>query len=267
MTVFTFVNQKGGVGKTTTAVSVAAAMSLIGKSVLVLDNDPQGHVARSFGVTTKGRTGMTEVYKEADLPISKHVVSSGDRVGRSNLKIIPSMLSLSDAEREAGNDLSDGLYRLADRAEEFMAIAEVLIIDCPPNLGPLSLNAFSLTKEILEKDGKGGLVVPVSMGMLDVDGLGNLATTVTRLHARGISPEILAYVPTMCETNTLITREVLSVLHSRYPEKVTGIVRKSVRFREAPALGQTIFEYDPTGSGSQDYAAVSEKLLKLAEEK
>lgn len=265
MYIFVVANQKGGVGKTTTCVSVGAALARRGVRVMLLDNDPQGHVGRSLGLGEARGGGTTSLYLEKRRKVAD-VAEQLSGNGRAGLVVIGSTPKLAEAERDAANDLSGGLYRLADRANEFSAVgAEFLLVDCPPNLGALALNAFVLASELRGKGWKGGVVVPVGMGMLDVDGLGRLGQSVEALGTRGLAPGIVGLVPTMCEPNTLIARDVLNVLGERYGEKVTSFVRKSTRFREAPAVGETIFEYDPEGSGAEDYDRVATELIKLAE--
>jgi chromosome partitioning protein len=265
MYIFVVANQKGGVGKTTTCVSVGAALARRGRTVLLVDNDPQGHVGRSLGLGDARAGGTTSLYLERKHRVAD-VLERFQSAGRETLRVIASTSRLSEAERDAANDLSGGLYRLADRAEGFAAVGtEFIMVDCPPNLGALALNAFVLASELAAKGWKGGVVVPVGMGVLDVDGLGRLSHSLDALQTRGLAPGILGLVPTMCEPQTLITKDVLNVLHERYDGKVTTMVRKSIRFREAPATGQTIFEYDPDGYGAEDYDRVATELVKLAD--
>jgi chromosome partitioning protein len=265
MFVFVIANQKGGVGKTTSCVSIGAALAAKGMKVLLLDNDPQGHVGKSLGLIGAEGGGTTALYLDRTQSVGD-VVEKLEGPGKTNISVIASTAKLAEAERDSANDLSGGLYRLGDRGEEFLKLKQdAILIDCPPNLGALALNAFVLASELRTSGWKGGVVVPVGMGMLDVDGLGRLRQSVEALETRGLAPGILALIPTMCEPQTLIARDVLNVLSHQYGEKVTRPVRKSIRFREAPAVGETIFEYDPQGHGAIDYAAVADDLIRLAE--
>lgn len=265
MFVFVFANQKGGVGKTTSCVSIGAALARKGRRVLLLDNDPQGHIGKSLGMNGVREGGTAALYMDKKARVESVVEELQGR-GKENITVVASTSRLAEAERDAANDLSGGLYRLGDRGKEFLALErDVIIIDCPPNLGALALNAFVLATELKSFGWKGGIVVPVAMGMLDVDGLGRLQESVDALQSRGLAPGILALLPTMCESQTLITRDVMSVLEGRYGDRVTHPVRKSIRFREAPAVGETILEYDPDGNGAADYKAVAEELIRLAE--
>ena len=269
MNVYTITNQKGGTSKTTTAVHLAAVFAERGQRVLILDNDPQGHVGLSLGVRGVESVGTVTLYRDVDASLEGVIQSTllqrdGEAAGsRERLQLVPATLDLVDAERDATSDLAGGLFRLADRAEAFRHACDVLIIDCPPNLGALTLNAFVLTAQLVGGGAQGGLIVPVAMGMLDVQGLGALIKTTERLRARDLAPEIIAVVPVQVEANTLITRDVLDVLQQRFGERVTRPVRKSVRFREAPAQGLTIFEFDPEGNGAEDYRAVAEDVIRL----
>ena len=276
MYVFAVVNQKGGTGKTTTTVNLAAAFARDGLSVVIVDNDSQGHIGRSFGFR-KGYTqggGTPALYQNPETPIANVIQSSIPTdhrepgslgVERERISLILSSVRLADAERDTSNDLADGLFRLADRAEQWERSADVFIADCPGSLGALTLNAMVLVSEMLRRGHQGGLIVPVSMGMLDVDGLGLLSKTVQRPKPRGLAPDICAIVPTACESHTLITRDVMGVLNAQFNEKVTAQVRKSVRFQEAPAQGKTIFEYDPKGNGAGDFASVARDILRLVD--
>lgn len=258
MHAFAVVNQKGGVGKTTSAVALAAAYAEAGHRALLIDMDPQGHVARSLGIERPdGPSPVAELLTDPDRFVPSEVVTA-----RPNLWIVPSALDLAQAEAVAASD-GEGLFRLADRAEVFRTMADVLILDCPPALGTLTLNATALVAELTSNGSAGGLVVPVLMEPLAVHGLIDLVTTVKRLRRRGITPAIHAILPTRYDRRNAISAEVLASLQEHFPGRVTAPVRTSVRIAEAPDRGETIFEYDPDGRGAEDYRAVADELLAL----
>lgn len=261
MHAFAVVNQKGGVGKTTSAVALAAAYAAAGHRTLLIDMDPQGHVARSLGIERPdGPSPVAELLTDP-----ARYVPSTITTARPNLWILPSALDLAQAEAVAASD-GEGLFRLADRAGVFRTLCDVLILDCPPALGTLTLNATALVAELTAShDAAGGLVVPVLMEPLAVHGLIDLVTTVKRLRRRGITPPVHAIVPTRYDQRNAISAEVLSSLRQNFPGRVTAAVRTSVRIAEAPDRGETIFEYDPEGRGAEDYRTVADELLAMEE--
>lgn len=256
MIVLITLNQKGGSGKTTTAVNAAAAFVAEGYRVLLLDNDPQGHVARSLGLEEVKGGGTSTLFSDSTSPIENVVQEA-----RPGLNVVLADRQLSKAARAAGE--ADGLFRLADRSEEFMKLGDVVIVDCPPQLETLSLAALVLGADLVKRGARGGLLVPVAAEPLAVHGLADLTETVERLQRRELAPPIVAVVPTRVDLRTNVGHDVKALLNRQFDGKVTTPVRLSVRLSEAPDTGETIFEYDPKGRGAEDYRAVARDIIRI----
>ena len=248
-------NQKGGTAKTTTAVHLAARYAADGLRTVLLDLDPQGHAARCLGIAAHAPSATARLLRdEASL---RDVVAEA----RPGLDLVASTGDV--AQVAAALPPADGVYRLADQAEAFRQY-DVLVIDCPPELGVLTLAASALVADLVSSGAKGGLVVPVTPEPLSVVGLSDLMKTQKRLEPRGVMPAVYAVVPTRYDQRNRVTRDVARALEATFPGLVSPPVRTSVRLAEAPDAGQTIFEYDPDGRGAQDYAAVAHFLQNLS---
>lgn len=255
--VFAISNHKGGVGKTTTAVTLASVIASQGKKVLLIDTDPQGHVGKSIGMTPPLGGSAAELFGGR-----KKVCDLIQDSGRDNLSVILSDITLVEAEQQAASRPVDGLFYLADRASEFEGSCDVLIIDTPPNIGVLTLNVIALVDELVKRGMKGGIVVPVKMSALDLMGLSSIADAAGKLSRVGIVPPIHGVVPTVFESGTVIARDGLEVLQQEFNGKVTPPVRKTVKFGEAPSQGQTMLEYAPSHPAVKDYIEVAKHLLQ-----
>jgi len=250
-------NQKGGTAKTTTAVHLAAHYASSGTRTVLLDLDPQGHAARCLGVPL-GVPSPTARLLRGDAVLEDVVVEA-----RPGLDLVASAGDVSQVA--AALPPADGVYRLADGADAFAAYG-ALVVDCPPELGVLTLAASALVADLREGGAGGGLVVPVTPEPLAVVGLSDLLRTQRRLEPRGVMPPVFAVVPTRVDRRNRVTAEVAAALDGSFPGRVAPGVRTSVRLAEAPNAGRTIFEYDPGGRGAEDYAAVANFLAGLATE-
>ena len=248
-------NQKGGTAKTTTAVHLAAHYAGEGRRTVLVDLDPQGHVARCLGMALRSPS-PTSLLLEGKGALSELVETA-----RPGLDVLASGGDL--AQVAAGLPVADGVYRLADEVEAFRGYG-VVVIDCPPELGLLTLAASALVADLLAGGARGGLVVPVTPEPLAVVGLSDLLKTQRRLEPRGIMPPVYAVVPTRYDQRNRVTRDVAQALEATFPGLVSPPVRTTVRLAEAPDAGQTIYEYDPGGRGAEDYDAVARFLLTLS---
>lgn len=242
-------NEKGGAGKTTTAVCVAACLSELGKRVLVLDLDPQASASAWLGVTDAGR-GLLEVFTNngnlADLVHATPV---------SGVDVVPSSTWLASVDKAlAGEVGAEGILRKALQrlpADRW----DFLLVDCPPSLGLLTVSALAACHEVL---------VPCAAHFLALAGLAALTQTVETVRER-LNPELHVSAIVACRVNarTRLSSEVVDSLRKTFgPLVLKAVVRESTRLAEAPSYAQPITAYDPHGHGAEDYRAVAKELLK-----
>jgi len=250
-------NQKGGVGKTTTTVNLAAAFALNGMRVLVVDIDPQGNASSALGIDTHANIPGTYETMLHDVPMAEVVAQS---TSIENLYCCPATLALASAEIELF-PLEDGQTRLQrslyqylnDSAAEGRAYDYVLI-DCPPSLSMLTMNAFSAAKEIL---------VPMQTEYYALEGLEQLVRSIMSFSSRLSNPPRLSTILlTMFDKRLNLAREVVEDVRAHFPrETLETTIPRSVRISEAPSYQQTIMTYEPNGVGAVAYR---EAALEIA---
>ncbi len=251
-------NQKGGVGKTTTVVNVAAALAHKGQRVMVVDLDPQAHLTIHLGVDSDGdAAGIYDVLTE-NTPISEALQEV-----RPNLWLLAASIDLVGAESELVNEVGREII-LRQATESVENDFDYLIIDCPPSLGLLTLNSLAAVSEVL---------IPIQPHFLALQGFSRLLQTVSLVQTR-INPQLRVSAILMClfDSRTSLSGEVRqdiynflsSARHSNQPwadAKVIPVnIRRNIKLAEAPSHGQTIFEYEPNCNGAADYLAVAEFL-------
>ena len=250
--VVAFANQKGGVGKTTTAVNAAVSLAHRGYRVLLIDADPQGNATSSLGVDKLAVAYSLYPVLVEGLPFAESIVAT-DRPG---LDLVPSTPMLAGAEIELV-ETSGRETLLRDALTGSLPHYDVVLIDCPPSLGLLTVNALTAARSV---------VVPIQCEFLALEGLGQLMTTLD-LVKRGLNPrlEVTGVLMTMFDARTRLSAHVVAEVRRYFPHRMFGsVVPRSVRLAEAPSYGQAIVEYDPSSRGAEAYEAfVGELATRL----
>lgn len=246
--VISVVNQKGGVGKTTTAVNLAAALSEQGKFVLLVDLDPQGNATSGLGVK----------YQELEHGLYNALVGTHrlhdvvHNTAHAGLRVVPATPDLAGANVELVN--AEGReQKLTDVLAEAKHAYDYIIIDCPPSLGVLTLNGLVAADYIL---------IPVQAEYYALEGLGQLIKTIDMVR-ENIKPElgILGAVVTMFDGRNRLSGEVLQELYKYFPNNIfRSVVPRTVRLAEAPSYGKSIFHYEPGGKGAKAYERLGREL-------
>ncbi len=254
--VITVTNQKGGVGKTTTAVNLAAALAKGGLRVLVIDNDPQGNASTALGIDHPAGTPSTYDVLLGDLRLGEVVQQSPTVDG---LYCAPATIDLSGAEIELVSE-SGREHRLKDAVEQFLQEPagqsfDYVLIDCPPSLGLLTLNAFIAAKEVL---------IPIQCEYYALEGLTMLLKNVERIQA-SLNPEldVSTILLTMYDGRTNLSQQVAAEVRQYFPRiTLETTIPRSVRVSEAPSFGQTVITYDPMAAGAIAYRMAALEIAR-----
>jgi chromosome partitioning protein len=244
-TIIAVINQKGGVGKTTTAVNIAAQLASAKSPVLLVDLDPQGNATSGLGIPREVEPTTYE------LILGQTMLESAVRpAGREGLYIVPANPNLAAAEIE----LVPMMQReLALRTALQTAAYSYVIIDCPPALGLLTINALSAADAI---------IIPVQAEYYALEGLGQLLATVQRVK-QAINPllDLLGVVLTMYDKRTSLSEQVMDELKNHFGDKVfKTVIPRNVRLAEAPSFGKTIFEHDRWSKGARAYKNLAKEV-------
>ena len=246
--IVSLVNQKGGVGKTTTAVSLAVALARRGQRVLLVDLDPQANATSALGVLRSDRPGVYDALLD-ETPIDDCIV----RVEAEGVDLVPSSAELSGAEVELVPVLARE-RRLVNALQPVRERYDWVLIDCPPSLGLLTINALTASDSV---------IIPVQCEYMALEGLSRLMETL-ELVRRNLNPGlyILGVILTMFDPRTRLAQQVVDEVRGHFPQTFATIIPRSVRLSEAPSHGQSIFRYDPGGRSAAAYEAVASELLE-----
>ena len=244
-------NQKGGVGKTTTSVNLGASLAYLGKKILLIDMDAQGNATSGVGVR-KGEVDH-DIYDVLinEVPLSEVIVDSS----RANMQIAPATIQLAGAEVELTSVMARET-RLKRAVEEVKDDYDYIIIDCPPSLGHLTINAFTASHS---------LIIPVQCEYYALEGLSQLLNTV-RLVQKHFNPDlnILGVLLTMLDGRTNLGSEVVEEVKKYFREKVhKTIIPRNIRLSEAPSYGKSIIDYDLKSKGAEVYLALAEEVMDI----
>lgn len=252
-------NQKGGVGKTTSAVNIAASLALGGLSVVVIDADAQGNASSALGIEHPAGTPSTYDVLIGGTPLAEVLQPCPDIEG---LLVCPATIDLSGAEIELV-DLPSREFRLADAVKHFLATSrdvDVVLIDCPPSLGLVTLNVMVAAHEVM---------IPIQTEYYALEGLSQLWTTIDRI-ASDLNPKlhVSTMLLTMMDKRTRLSEEVEAEVRTHFPAlTLQTVIPRSVRISEAPSYGQTVVTYDPRNTGALAYRkAALELSLRLAQQ-
>lgn len=248
--IIAFANQKGGCGKTTTAVNLSAALSKFNRKVLLIDFDPQGNASLHMGIKIYDlKVSMYDVLVDPDRTI-KSVVMHTDIKG---LDIAPANIELSGAEIELVNVIGRE-STLKDSMDEIDKEYDYICIDCPPSLGLLTLNALTTAKEVM---------IPVQTEYFALEGMRKLLKTIDVVTKRLNHNLVIAGIlPTMYDGRTNLSEEILKKIKEHFKNKVYKTkIRKNIRLAEAPSFGITIEKYAPNSFGAQDYYQLAKEVI------
>jgi chromosome partitioning protein len=248
--IFTVANQKGGVGKTTTTVNVAAALAMGGLRVLVIDLDPQGNASTALGVEHRESAGVYEV-----LMGNAQMADVVQKVaGFPVLDCVSSNTSLANAEINLVSMVAREL-QLKEAIESISVNYDYIFIDCPPSLGLLTINAFAASKELL---------IPIQTEYYALEGLSQLLETYGVVKKR-LNPNLnlSTIVLTMFDSRTRLSNDVAANVRSHFPNELIDIpIPRAVRVSEAPSYSQTVMTYDPLSPGAIAYMQVAREIAE-----
>ena len=245
-------NQKGGVGKTTTAINLAAALAMRGKPTLLIDLDPQGNSSMSYIDVRTAAKSMYDVFVEKDVHLADVIVPASQQ----NLSLAPSRISLAKLESRLVGEL-DAPFKLKDELSSLNGKFQHVVIDCPPALGLLTVNALVASTHLL---------IPIQSSYFALEGTDDLLETIEKVRQRpNPELEILGVVITMHDKRTALGRDIKAQIKKVFGDKVfRTVITKSVRLEESPAYRESIFTFAPDSTGAAEYYSLCEEVIDRA---
>ena len=242
-------NQKGGVGKTTTAINLAAAMAQMGRKTLLVDMDPQANASISFLQQGQWTQSLYEVLIPGGIALSD-IIRPADT---AHLSIAPASISLAKIEPALAGEL-DAHFFLRDSLSKVANDFDYIVIDTPPALGMLTVNALVAATHVL---------IPIQSSYFALEGTDDLIETIDKIKRR-VNPnlQILGVLLTIYDGRTVLSRDIFAQIQNTFGSKVfKTIIHKNIRLEEAPAYKESIFTYDPSSRGALEYYQLAEEVL------
>ncbi len=240
-TVISIINHKGGVGKTTSAVNIAAGLGELGEKVLLIDVDPQGSASLSLGVRSEGEELLHALRTTGPLPVTPSVAPGVD--------LVPSGPTFAEARHRFSGEVGRELMKRCMARTE--GDWQWVIFDCPPTLEILTQNALRASRYV---------VIPVEAHFLGLSGLQHMLAMIEAEKAHHPGLEISAVIPCRAHPRRRVHQQIMAELECLFPGHVSPIVRENVALTEAPGAGKPVFQYAPRSHGTEDYRAVTDWL-------
>lgn len=250
--IISFANQKGGVGKTTSAVNIAASLGVLGNRVLLIDLDPQGNATSGVGVAKKQLKYTSKDVLMGDVPAKDAIME----LEFDNLSLIPTNISLAGAEFELFDTFETDAPNCMKKAlEPILGDYDYIVVDCPPSLSMLTINSFTASD---------GIIVPMQCEYYALEGLSQLMMTIKGIKQKyNKNLTVAGILITMYNPHLLLSKQVIGDLRKHYMDKLfKSTISRSVKVTEAPGYGKPVYYYEKGAKGSKEYLDVARELAE-----